>query len=121
MSFHILKNFLTNKIRKGDIYVPSAIVLLLKNNGVATFEQVAKLIYIFEYKYSLEDYKIIVKNFVSTMLEEYSIANIDYKNEKIILNLKNIKDEEKEELISISYKISKGFFRNLNSQEKAVV
>ena len=116
MDFQILKNFLTHKVRKGDIYVPSAIVLLLKNNGEATFEQLARLIYIFEYKHSVEEYLTIVKNFVSVILQEYSIAQID--GNKIILDIKSISKQEKNELLMLSYKVSNGFFKNLKSQEE---
>ena len=118
MGYQILKNFLTNKVRKGDIYIPSAILLLLKNNYKATFKEVARLLYIFEYKHSLDKYELIVKNFVSVLLEEYSIAKVE--NENITLTINPIEEKQKEELILLCYKISNGFFKNLNSQKKEI-
>jgi hypothetical protein len=117
MAKHILENFIKNKIRKGDVYVPSALLLLLKNNGKATKEQIAKLIYIFENKHSLEKYETIVENFVYVMLSEYSLIRRD--GDSYILNEWPLKQKDVEELIRMCYEVSNGFFRNLDSQKKA--
>ncbi len=117
MNYQVLENFLKNKVRQGDVYVPSAIFLLLKNDGEATIEQIAKLIYIFENKHDLDKYKMIVENFVIVMLNDYSL--IRKKENTIKLNTWPLSQEEIDSLIHLTYKISNGFFRNLNSQKAA--
>ena len=117
MSAKVLENFISKKIRKGDLYVPSAILLLLKNNGKASIIQIAKLLYIFENKYSLQKYEYIVKNLVSTILTEYSI--VTKKDDLLILNSWPLKEEEIDRLIKMCYRVSNGFFRNLPHQKAA--
>ena len=118
MTSQILKNFIELKIKKGDVYLPSAIVLLLKNNGKATVKQIARLIYIFENKYSLEQYETIVKNLVAVILSEYSLITV--QDDTFILNVWPIKKDEVDELIKLCYQVSKGFFKNLPSQAKSL-
>jgi len=116
MAVNILENFITKKVRKGDVYVPSALLLLLKNKGKASVKQIAKLIYIFEKKHSLEKYEMIVKNMVVVILDQYSLITI--KDDTIILNTWPIKDDDVQKLIMLCYKVSNGFFRNLKTQNQ---
>jgi len=118
MHYQHLTNFITNSIRKNDIYVPSMILFLVKNGGWATKEQVAKLIYIFENKHTLEDYETIVSNFSATILEDYNVIKIEddiYKLQTWPLN-----NEEIDSIITQCTKVSNGFFTNLHiySDEK---
>jgi len=117
MNYQVLENFLKNKVRQGDVYVPSAIFFLLKSNGEATIEQISKLIYIFENKHDLEKYKMLVENFVIVMLNDYSL--IRKKDDTIKLNTWPLNQEEIDSLIHLTYKISNGFFRNLESKKAA--
>jgi len=117
MNYQVLENFLKNKVRQGDVYIPSALFLLLKNDGHATIKEIARLIYIFENKHDLEKYELLVKNFVIVMLNDYSL--IRKKDDTIFLNTWPISEEEKNYLIQLTFKISNGFFRNLDSQKVA--
>jgi len=117
MAKQILENFINKKIRKGDVYIPATLLLLLKNDGQATKEQIAKLIYIFENKHSLEKYELIVESFVSVMLTEYSLIKRD--GDLFILNQWPLDQKDVEKLIRMCFEVSNGFFRNLGNQKKA--
>jgi hypothetical protein len=116
MAKYILENFIKNKVRRGDIYIPATLFLLLKNNGRATKKQIAKLIYIFENKHSLEKYEVIVESLVAVILSEYGL--LTKENELFILNTWPLKSKDVEELIRLCYEVSNGFFRNFKSQKK---
>jgi len=118
MAANILENFINKKIRKGDVYVPSAILLLLKNGGKATITQIAKLIYIFENKHSLDRYEMIVKNLVLVILEEYSLISVN--EDLITLNSWPLEEKDVQKLIKMCFDVSNGFFRNLPNQEKEI-
>ncbi len=117
MNYQVLENFLNNKVRRGDVYIPSTIFLLLKNNGKATIKEIARLLYIFENKFELEKYELIVNEFVLVILNDYSL--IRKKDDTIKLNTWPISKDKINSLIQLTYKISNGFFRNLNSQRAA--
>ena len=113
MHYQHLKNFITNRIRKNDIFVPAMILFLIKNGGEGTKEQIARLIYIFEYKHELEHYETIVDKFASVILEDYSIVTKEddiYKLRTWPLNNKEIKD-----ISAQCLKISNGFFTNIQT------
>ena len=113
MHYQHLKNFITNRIRKNDIFVPAMILFLIKNDGEGTKEQIARLIYIFEYKYELEHYETIVDKFASVILEDYSIVTREgdiYKLRTWPLNSEEIKD-----ISAQCLKISNGFFTNIQT------
>ena len=113
MHYQHLKNFITNRIRKNDIFVPAMILFLIKNGGEGTKEQIARLIYIFEYKHELEHYETIVDKFASVILEDYSIVTREgdvYKLRTWPLNSEEIKD-----ISAQCLKISNGFFTNIQS------
>ena len=118
MAVKILENFINTKVRKGDLYVPSALLLLLKNGGKATTLEIAKLLYIFESKHTLEKYEMIVKNMVLIILQEYSLVTVE--DDTIILNSWPIKEEDIEKLIKMCYKVANGFFRNLPTQQREI-
>ena len=117
MAGMILENFIKNKVRKGDVYIPATLLLLLKNGGEATVTQIAKLIYIFENKHSVQKYETIVENLVSTILEEYSLVRRD--GELFILNSWPLEEKDIQKLIRLCYEVSNGFFRNLPHQKAA--
>jgi len=113
MHYQHLKNFITNRIRKNDIFVPAMILFLIKNGGEGTKEQIARLIYIFEYKHELEHYETIVDKFASVILEDYSIVTREgdvYKLRTWPLNSEEIKD-----ISAQCLKISNGFFTNIQT------
>ncbi len=56
MHYQHLSNFISNRIRENDIFVPAMILFLVKNGGWGTKEQISRLIYIFEYKHDLTHY-----------------------------------------------------------------
>ena len=113
MHYQHLTNFITNSIRKNDIFVPAMILFLVKNGGWGTKEQIARLIYIFEYKHELKHYETIVDKFASVILEDYSIV----KKEDDIYKLRTWPLTEKEinDISSQCFKVSNGFFTNLQT------
>lgn len=116
MHYQHLSNFISTRVRANDIFVPAMILFLVKNEGWGTKEQIARLIYIFEYKYELAHYETIVDKFASVILEEYSVIKKEddiYKLRTWPLSHKEINDISKQCL-----KVSNGFFSNLqNNQE----
>lgn len=116
MHYQHLTNFITNSIRNNDIFVPAMILFLVKNNGWGTKEQIARLIYIFEYKHELEHYETIVDKFASVILEDYSIV----KKEDDIYKLRTwpLSNEEINDISSQCLKVSNGFFTNIQTDYK---
>ena len=116
MHYQHLTNFISSRIRSNDIFVPAMILFLIKNDGWGTKEQIARLIYIFEYKHDLKHYETIVEKFASVILEDYSIIKKEddiYKLRTWPLNHNEINDITKQCL-----KVSNGFFSNIqNNQE----
>jgi len=117
MNYQLLENFIKNRVRKGDIYVPSAIVMMLKNGGSATIEEVARLLYIFEYKHSIKEYETIAKSFSFVLLDEYGLIE---KNEHIYtLKQWPLSEDEVAKLITLCYEVTDGFFKNLDRDKAA--
>jgi hypothetical protein len=113
MHYQHLTNFITNRIRNNDIFVPAMILFLIKNDGWGTKEQIARLIYIFEYKHELEHYETIVDKFASVILEDYSIVKKEddiYKLRTWPLNSREIHD-----ISAQCLKVSNGFFTNIQT------
>ncbi|HIO90448.1 MAG TPA: hypothetical protein EYG69_01625 [Campylobacterales bacterium] len=117
MNYQLLENFIKNRVRRGDIYVPATIVMMLKNGGSATVEEVARLLYIFEYKRSVKEYETIVKSFSFVLLDEYGLVTKDENN----YSLKQwpLKEGEADKLVSICYEVTDGFFKNLDEGKAA--
>lgn len=113
MHYQHLTNFITNRIRNKDIFVPAMILFLVKNGGWGTKEQIARLIYIFEYKHQLEHYETIVEKFASVILEDYNIIT----KEEDIYTLKTwpLTNEEIHDISAQCLKISNGFFTNIQT------
>jgi hypothetical protein len=111
VAYALLENFISRRVRKGDIYIPATIIMLLKNGGSASIEQVAKLIYIFEYKYSIEEYKQIAKNLSFRILSEFSL--VSRVDDHYVLNQWPIDEKDIDKLILQCYQKSNGFFKNL--------
>jgi hypothetical protein len=92
------------------------ILFLIKNDGWGTKEQIARLIYIFEYKHDLAHYETIVDKFASAILEDYSIIKREddiYKLRTWPLNQNEINNISRQCL-----KVSNGFFSNLQSKHE---
>jgi len=116
MNYQHLANFISSRVRENDTYVPAMILFLVKNDGWGTKEQIARLIYIFEYKHELEHYETIVDKFASVILEDYSIIKKEddiYKLRTWPLNQKEINNISKQ-----CSAVANGFFSNLPSIEK---
>lgn len=117
MNYQLIENFIKNRVRRGDIYVPAAIVMMLKNSGSATIEEVARLLYIFEYKHSVKEYETIARSFSFVLLDEYGLVTKD--EDKYKLNQWPLSDDEVNKLINLCYKVTDGFFKNLDSAKAA--
>ncbi len=118
MHYQHLKNFIDNRIRKNDIFVPAMILFLVKNDGWGTKEQIARLIYIFDYKQELPYYDTIVEKFAGILLQEYDVIS----KEEDIYRLKSwplTKDEIHEIALACSRKAD-GFFAT-SSATKALI
>jgi hypothetical protein len=114
MHYQYLKNFLTDRIRQNDRYIPAMILYLLKNDGIGSKEDIAKLLFIFDFRYSLKEYEVIVEKFASTLLEEYHLIEKTGNNYKLLTW--PLKEDEINDIIKRCSKISNGFFTNLELQ-----
>ncbi len=114
MHFQILQNFIQNRLRQNDIFVPAMILYLVKNGGKGSLEQISRLIYIFDFKRELSDYDLIVKNFCAVMLKEYNIIEEPVEGE-YKLKTWPLSESEIEETIKACMRISNGFFSHLQS------
>ena len=103
-----LSQFVETFIKKSDIYVPSTILFLIKNNGKGTKNQIAKLIYIFEYKKSVEEYEKIVENMSAYILKKYDI--IEEKNGEYHLKEFPLEKREYEKILKKCMYSLNGFF-----------
>ncbi len=111
MNYQHLKNFITTKIRQNDIYIPSMILYLVRNDGEGSIEQIARLLYIFEHKHSLEHYETVVEKFTGRLLEDY---NLVYREEdRFILRTWPLNSDEISDITYRCSKVSNGFFTNL--------
>ncbi len=118
MHYQYLNNFISNRIRENDIFVPAMILFLVKNGGWGTKEQISRLIYIFEYKHDLAHYETIVDKFASVILEDYDVI----KKEDDIYKLKAWPLDQKQinEISKQCLKISNGFFSNFQTNEELI-
>ncbi|MCH9814401.1 MAG: hypothetical protein K0U47_10735 [Epsilonproteobacteria bacterium] len=116
MHFQHLSNFISTRVRVNDIFVPAMILFLVKNQGWGTREQIARLIYIFEYKHDLAHYETIVEKFASVILEEYGVI----KKEEDIYKLRTwpLSQKEINEISKQCLKVSNGFFSNLPTEQE---
>jgi len=108
MHYQHLKNFITQRVRQNDIFIPAMILFLVRNDGWGTKEQIARLVYIFEYKQDLAHYETIVEKFSAVLLQEYNIVRQEEDKYKLIawpLSREQIND-----ITLHCSKISNGFF-----------
>jgi len=103
-----LKNFITDRVRQNDIFIPAMILFLVKNNGWGTKEQIARLIYIFDYKHELAYYDTIVEKFAGVLLEDYNVL----QKEEDIYRLRTwpLNTEEIEDIALTCSRVANGFF-----------
>jgi hypothetical protein len=116
MNYQHLSNFIQNHTRSNDIFVPAMLTFLIKNGGWGTKEQIARLIYIFEYKHDLNHYETIVEKFASVILEEYNV--IVREDDIYKLRTWPLTDDEIHDLSIQCIKVSNGFFSNLNKSSE---
>jgi hypothetical protein len=116
MHYQHLKNFISQRIRKNDIFVPAMILYLVRNDGEGTIKAISRLLYIFEYKHSLEHYETIVEKFTGVMLEEYNIVKRDDNIYK--LHTWPLNEDEINDIVLECSKVANGFFKNLQAKER---
>jgi len=108
MNYQHLKNFITERVRQNDIFVPAMILFLVRNDGWGTKEQIARLIYIFDYKHELAYYETIVEKFSAVLLENYNI--VVKEEEKYILRTWPLSDSEINDIVARCSRVANGFF-----------
>ncbi len=108
MHYQHLKNFISERVRQNDIFVPAMILFLVKNEGWGTKEQIARLIYIFDYKHDLDYYETIVEKFSAVMLEEYNI--VSKEQDRYLLRAWPLSDAEINDIIKRCQRVANGFF-----------
>lgn len=116
MNYQLLKNYITTKVKAKDVYVPAMILFLIKNDGHGTKEQIARLIYIFDFKHELDYYDTIVEKFASVILEDYGIVRKE--DDTYYLRTWPLKEDEVDDIIKQCSKVSNGFFSNLHDRQK---
>lgn len=121
MNYQHLKNFMTDRVRQNDTFVPAMLLYLVRNDGYGTKEQIARLIYIFDYKQDLSYYETVVEKFASVILEDYNI--ITKEDESYKLRTWPLSNEEINDIVSRCSKVANGFFsytkqNDLKSKEK---
>ncbi len=119
MHYQVLKNFITERIRKNDIFIPTAILFLVKNEGKGTKKEISRLAYIFDYKFELEHYDKIIDKLVSTILEDYNIIKKD--GEHYTLTTWPLKEKEIENIITLCAEVSNGFFSLSNNNKRQII
>ncbi len=104
---------MTERVRQNDIFVPAMILFLVRNDGWGSKEQIARLIYIFDYKRELSHYEAIVEKFSGVLLEEYNIAT----KEEDIYRLRTwpLSKEEINDITLLCTKVANGFFSNTSA------
>lgn len=108
MHYQYLKNFMTDRVRQNDIFIPAMILFLVRNDGWGTKEQIARLIYIFDYKQDLPYYETIVEKFSAVLLEDYNI--ITKEKNKYILRTWPLSDSEINDIVARCSRVANGFF-----------
>ena len=108
MDYQHLKNFIQERVRQNDIFVPAMILFLVRNDGWGTKEQIARLIYIFDYKHELAYYETIVEKFSAVLLEDYNI--ITHEEGKYILRTWPLSDTEINDIVKRCSRVANGFF-----------
>ncbi len=116
MHYQHLSNFIHNRIRKNDTFVPGMILYLVKNDGKGTKEQISRLLYILDFKHELSQYDIIVEKFAATLLKEYNI--IYEKNNTYYLNTWPLNEHQIYEITKACMIISNGLFSHIPYKEK---
>ena len=115
MNYQHLKNFMTQRVRQNDIFVPAMVLFLVRNDGWGTKEQIARLIYIFDYKKELSHYETIVEKFSGVLLEEYNIVT----KEDDIYRLRTwpLSTEQINDIVLRCSEVANGFFSNTSATQ----
>ena len=108
MHYQHLTNFLEQRVRKNDIFVPAMLLYLVRNNGKGTIEEISRLIYIFDHKQELAYYDTIVEKFAGVLLEEYNI--IHKEEDTYTLHTWPLSSEEIHAITLACSKKANGFF-----------
>ncbi len=115
MNYQHLKNFMTERVRQNDIFVPAMILFLVRNDGWGTKEQIARLIYIFDYKQDLAYYETIVEKFSAVLLEDYNI--VTKEEDKYMLRTWPLSDSEINDIVARCSRVANGFFSSTTATQ----
>ncbi len=116
MHYQYLKNFIGERVRKNDIFVPAMILFLIKNEGEGTIQEIARLLYIFDFRYDLDHYDTIVEKFAGVLLEEYNIVRRE--KDRYFLQTWPLSENEIFSITKQCMEISNGFFTNLHERNE---
>jgi len=114
--YQYLKNFISERVRKNDIFVPAMILFLIKNEGHGTIQEIARLLYIFDFRHDLEYYDTIVEKFAGVLLEEYNIVRREGRT--YYLHTWPLNKNEIFAITKQCMEVSNGFFTNLHNPDE---
>jgi len=106
---------MSERVRQNDIFVPAMILFLVRNDGWGTKEQIARLIYIFDYKQDLAYYETIVEKFSAVLLEDYNI--VSKEGEKYKLRTWPLSDSEINDIVARCSRVANGFFSSTKATQ----
>ena len=112
MAYRILRNFIDKCIRQNDLFIPATIFFLIKNGGEGSAGQIARLLYIFDFKHEVEAYETIVRRFSTAVMKEYDIIE-EPRPGYYRLKTWPLTQEQIEAVTKVCMHLSNGFFTNL--------
>lgn len=98
MDYETLKEFITKKMRMQHIYQPVMIKILLENEGVASIRKIAEA-FLEKDESQIEYYEQITRQMPGKVLQKHGI--VDYADKAYILNVGDISNEQRTELITL--------------------
>ena len=113
MHYQHLKNFISQRIRQNDIFVPAMLLYLVRNNGEGSVKEISRLLYIFDYRHSLEHYETIVEKFTGVLLQEYNIVHREDDRFKLITW--PLQESEINDIVKRCSNVANGFFSNIKT------
>ena len=98
LDFHDLKDFIQNRMHMQHIYQPVLIKTLLESNNKASVRKLAQSFLQLD-ESQIDYYKIITSQMPGRILKKYNI--VSEHNSEYYLNISNLTDSERSDLISI--------------------
>ena len=115
MEFQEIKDFIQNRMHMQHIYQPVMIKTLLESNDKASVRKIAQS-FLQSDESQIDYYKIIVKQMPGRVLKKHNI--VLERNNEYYLNISNITDSERSELISICEQKIKRYIETRGGQRK---